>query len=422
MSVGVRVPLQTSLDNVGGELLAYDDFTRYQDGALSGQQPVVGPVWQTSGASPITIQGGKATASGLSAGYAILAPSTPPRYLECTLVFTGTDDGGQVMTMAWAGAGFNDLLHHNFGMTRFSLTLRNDGGTFDAFMSGSWRGPIVADGVTRYRFGIYVRGATVTVVGPDGEVYSGTDPRVRALSQLGTVFWEPVASATLRASLLSIRATGAPAGETGVVSPVEMSWPAFQGSTGWQALVAAYETYYQVKIGRDSTGLVGLEFGPTRIVTYLTAAAAIGATSIVTAEPLRAGATTIGAGTGAESKAVTGTPSPSPTLPGPYTATIAALTKAHAAGELVIGAGSVGPRLGYNPISGFTDITGVLNLSNDVYRGLVKILTSRRTGWTAATGTKTRTTFDTATVTLPQLAEHVAAVLDDLITHGLIGA
>lgn len=52
----------------------------------------------------------------------------------------------------------------------------------------------------------------------------------------------------------------------------------------------------------------------------------------------------------------------------------------------------------------------------------LQVLAARRTGWTAATGTPTRTTFDTATVTLPQLAERVKAVLDDLIAHGLIGA
>jgi hypothetical protein len=36
-------------------------------------------------------------------------------------------------------------------------------------------------------------------------------------------------------------------------------------------------------------------------------------------------------------------------------------------------------------------------------------------GWAQATGTATRTTFDTATVTLPQLAERVKAILDDLV-------
>jgi hypothetical protein len=53
-----------------------------------------------------------------------------------------------------------------------------------------------------------------------------------------------------------------------------------------------------------------------------------------------------------------------------------------------------------------------------------KILGVRKTGWTPATGTATRTTFDTATVTLAQLAEHVKALIDDLHAtagHGLIG-
>jgi hypothetical protein len=41
------------------------------------------------------------------------------------------------------------------------------------------------------------------------------------------------------------------------------------------------------------------------------------------------------------------------------------------------------------------------------------------TGWVAATGTATRTTFDTATVTLAQLAEHFKALLDDLLARKL---
>lgn len=38
----------------------------------------------------------------------------------------------------------------------------------------------------------------------------------------------------------------------------------------------------------------------------------------------------------------------------------------------------------------------------------------------AATGTETRTTFVTGSVTLPQLAERVAALLADLKTSGII--
>jgi len=53
--------------------------------------------------------------------------------------------------------------------------------------------------------------------------------------------------------------------------------------------------------------------------------------------------------------------------------------------------------------------------------GGTQVVGARKTGWTAATGTATRATFDTASVTLPQLAERVKALLDDQISHGLIG-
>jgi hypothetical protein len=64
-------------------------------------------------------------------------------------------------------------------------------------------------------------------------------------------------------------------------------------------------------------------------------------------------------------------------------------------------------------------ITGAIKVNDN------NIISGRRTGWAIATGTATRTTFDTATVTLPLLAQRVKALIDDLhITagHGLIGA
>lgn len=47
---------------------------------------------------------------------------------------------------------------------------------------------------------------------------------------------------------------------------------------------------------------------------------------------------------------------------------------------------------------------------------------AKKTGWTAATNTKTRTTFDTTTVTTAVLAAHVGALIDDLLAYGLISA
>lgn len=50
-----------------------------------------------------------------------------------------------------------------------------------------------------------------------------------------------------------------------------------------------------------------------------------------------------------------------------------------------------------------------------------QVLGPRITGWDAPTGTATRTSFNTATVTLQQLAERVKALVDDTMTHGSIG-
>jgi hypothetical protein len=63
-----------------------------------------------------------------------------------------------------------------------------------------------------------------------------------------------------------------------------------------------------------------------------------------------------------------------------------------------------------------------LNVTTGVYKiAGTQVLGARKTGWAAATGTATRTTFDTATVTLPQLAERMKALLDDAISTGWIG-
>jgi trimeric autotransporter adhesin len=70
---------------------------------------------------------------------------------------------------------------------------------------------------------------------------------------------------------------------------------------------------------------------------------------------------------------------------------------------------------------------GDIEITNNFFRGALslnatQVVSTRRTGWAAPTGTPTRTTFTTSTVTLPELAERVKALIDDLITHGLIGA
>jgi hypothetical protein len=52
----------------------------------------------------------------------------------------------------------------------------------------------------------------------------------------------------------------------------------------------------------------------------------------------------------------------------------------------------------------------------------VQVLGGQRHGWTASTGTPTRTGFATSTATVTQVAEALKALIDDLLAHGLIGA
>ena len=65
---------------------------------------------------------------------------------------------------------------------------------------------------------------------------------------------------------------------------------------------------------------------------------------------------------------------------------------------------------------------GTIDAGSAFRIGNVQVVNSRKTGWTAPTGTATRSGFATSTVTTEVLAQHVKALVDDLTTHGLIGS
>lgn len=69
------------------------------------------------------------------------------------------------------------------------------------------------------------------------------------------------------------------------------------------------------------------------------------------------------------------------------------------------------------------DTTG-LNLATGktIRVNSVQVLGARRTGWQVPSGTFSKSTFSTSTVTVTQLAERVKALIDDLLFHGIIGA
>lgn len=86
-------------------------------------------------------------------------------------------------------------------------------------------------------------------------------------------------------------------------------------------------------------------------------------------------------------------------------------------GTLTIAGGGAVIVGGMNLSGGLTLATGVLAMGATP----TQVVTVRQTGWVAPTGTVSRATFDQSTVTLAQLAQRLAALINDLTTHGLIG-
>lgn len=62
-----------------------------------------------------------------------------------------------------------------------------------------------------------------------------------------------------------------------------------------------------------------------------------------------------------------------------------------------------------------------VDVAGNLYIAATQVVSTRATGWTAWTGTATRTSNATGTATLQNVAEAVKALIDDLIHHGLIG-
>jgi hypothetical protein len=67
-------------------------------------------------------------------------------------------------------------------------------------------------------------------------------------------------------------------------------------------------------------------------------------------------------------------------------------------------------------------VAGDGDVSGDYKVDGVKVVSNRRTGWAGPTGPASRATFDSSSVSAPQLAQRLKALIDDLIAHGLIGS
>jgi hypothetical protein len=404
------------LASLDARILMYDEFARHPDGALSGLVPLVGPTWVGTGAQPPTVASGLLTSSGV--GYALGSFAEQVSYIEALVVFSGTDDGSEGFSFGWGDDSVANAIHLTVGGTgAFTLQLRKDSGSFDGILfANSWKRRIAFDGVTPYKFAMSLHGETVVVHGPGGEVFATTDARIPELAG-ADVFWEPL-TGTYVSKLASVRALARPTNEVALTNGPN----AFDLTpVGDDNLYAFRDQWWHMEIGRHTVSdLPAITFGPLRIRTALVNAIGIGAVAITTRDRLFNGSTILGYGNDAETVTVSGASSSAP-----WTATITAATKAHAAGEYVEGGGNptgLRPYLDFNPDSWKSTFHGELNLDNRLSINNTDVVKARHTGWTAATGSATRTTFATTTVTTEQLAERVKALLDDLIDHGLIGS
>lgn len=71
---------------------------------------------------------------------------------------------------------------------------------------------------------------------------------------------------------------------------------------------------------------------------------------------------------------------------------------------------------------GAASLAGALTVGGAISVGGSQVVAARRSGWVVPSGTASRTSFDTASVTTEALAERVKALIDDLAAHGLIGS
>jgi hypothetical protein len=82
----------------------------------------------------------------------------------------------------------------------------------------------------------------------------------------------------------------------------------------------------------------------------------------------------------------------------------------------------IGDGPGSSRYIGFDTTTATANFNNlNIAVNGLRLLGTRKAGWGTPTGIVSRTAFDPATVTLPELAQRLAGLITDLKTHGLIG-
>jgi hypothetical protein len=330
--------LATSFDTY---LSLYDDFSRYPDTVtMDGQLPIAGAVWKTTGETLPKILAGYLVSDEV--GYLYSIQSAPVSELGCDIVWSGAGDTTQQpMTLTISPDAttltLTKMLHFNFGPAGFALSFGDAVGTgqpLQGVTAGFWTVPMKVDGVTAYRLKMSVRGNGVAIFGPNGEVFGWSDSRVSNFVG-GLCFLEPAKQADgLRAMVA--RAWAASGSGSNPPSPLATSDDfAALGNYFFYGRVAGALN----RMGETDIGFIGrtssfpqVQFGPRNVITSLTSATSIGATTISTTDYIPPGTQMVTIDPGPNQEAVT---TGAVIGDGPYSITVPALTNAHASGAIV---------------------------------------------------------------------------------------
>jgi hypothetical protein len=368
---GLFIGPSSTLQMQGDLLSLYDDFSRYANNTvMSGQSPYLGPNWQTSGSQLPTISNGQAVSSGT--GYLFNVLSSAPYMIGADVSFSGGTDLTQ-MPIAIAMSPdstltLNNLLHFNFGPTGFDLSIRQNGGAFFTISSANWLFPMNNTG-TIYRVKMAVKGYSVTIFGPNGEVYGISDVRVPAVTGK-TVFWEPNVSSGLQAAVSRAwavtRNTANPISVLPTIDDQASLGGLFKASRVAQPIGRMSET----SIGNSTSAPPIIQLGPDFISTQTLTATLSGATSIEVPDYIPSGTSiVIDPGPNQETVTTSGVSFGSGYGIGPYTLTVPALSFAHGINASVYASNSALSGLGINYQILYNQVSGAIQLPFQVSVG-----------------------------------------------------
>lgn len=370
------------------DLSLYDEFSRYPDGSIQGQAPIVGANWKESGEVPPTIDHhylvSKAQ-NGQRPGYLYSIQPTPVNELGCDIVWSGGSDMTRLpMTLTISPdtttLTLTRMLHFNFGPTGFSLSFGDAvgaGAPLAGVTAGSWTVPMKNDGTTTYRVKMAVRGNGVVIFGPNGEVFGWSDTRVSQFTG-GLCFLEPTLqyendSPGLNAMVK--RAWAVSRNSDNPPSPYATNddFAAFGNYFFYGRVVGALNRMGEVDIGFivPTFSFPQIQFGPQNIITSILSDVSIGADKISSVDFIPAGTQIlIDPGPNQETRTTTAYTVASDGLDPPqhvwYDLAIPALTKAHAAGAIVQCAAP--SRMSYTVI--YNQISQVLQFPVDADRSV----------------------------------------------------